>query len=43
MIGRASAWRTDTEPADPRALIEVVRSAKAWATISNQRSVVGGQ
>jgi 2-polyprenyl-6-methoxyphenol hydroxylase-like FAD-dependent oxidoreductase len=31
------AWRADTEPADARALIDVVRGAKAWATaLSNE-------
>ena len=30
------AWRADTEPTDARALIEVVRGAKAWASLSQR-------
>jgi len=29
------AWRADAPPMDPRALIEVVRGARTWATVSN--------
>ena len=30
------AWRADTEPADARALIDVVRGAKAWANLEQR-------